>query len=270
MKTSIQDLQGGIPITMLIPLYARAVHTQADPPLIQDPHALEIMGQLDFDFSIFADDAPTTLGIAIRTQFLDDMTRAFLERHPRAGVINIAAGLDTRYHRMPTAEADWLELDLPEGIAIRDRFLPPSAAHRHLAHSALDFDWLTHPSVPQREQTLVIIEGLLMYFTENQVKNLLAALADGFPSGEILLEMVGRHMLTHQNTSVTRTGAAFQWGLDDPHLMESWHPRLNLLELASIYDRYPDRWHALYPDLPKSLAELRQKVTKIARLQIIP
>jgi O-methyltransferase involved in polyketide biosynthesis len=137
----------------------------------------------------------------------------------------------------------------------------------HFRTSVLDYRWLAQ--LPKAEQTLIIAEGLLMYLAEPQIKSLFRALLDWLPRAEILAEAVGTHMLNHQNASVSSTAAQFQWGIDDSSDMVFWHDRLEWWGDISIYDRYPDRWAALYPDLQTPLAELRHKVTKIVHLAIV-
>lgn len=267
MKLSVQQLADGVPITMLIPLHARATETQQPNPMFQDPYAVQMVGQIDYNFSPFAADPSGQLGIAIRTEVLDEKTSAYIKAHPNAQIINLGAGLDTRFERLDNGQVHWVELDLPESIAVREHFLQPSERHLHLAHSALDHAWMTHPAIRTNRPTLVIAEGLFIYFSETQVKALLLAMAEHFPTGQALIEMVGQHMLTYPNQSVASTASAFQWGMDDPKQIETWDSRLHVIEDVSIYDRYPERWLALYPDLKKPLAQLRHKVTKITHLR---
>jgi O-methyltransferase involved in polyketide biosynthesis len=267
MKISMESLADGVPITMLIPLYARASESQRPAAMFQDAQAVRMLGQIDYDFSAFAADPATQLGIAIRTEILDEWARDYLNEHPQAQVINLGAGLDTRFERLDTGHLTWLELDLPNAIQVRQYFLPSAERHPSLAHSALDFAWMEHPSLQAGRPTLIIAEGLLMYFQLEQVQGMLQALRGHFPGGQMLLEYVGQHMITYPNQSVSSTANAFQWGLDDPQGLTTWAGGGALLAHASIYDRCPERWKQLYPDLKKPLAALRHKVTQLARLE---
>ena len=122
-KTSVETLAGGVPITMLIPLYARAAETQAPQPMIRDEDAVQMVAAIDYDYSTFADDAATLLGIAIRTQVLDEFAGEYIAQHPDACIINLGAGLDTRFSRVDNGRVRWYDLDLPESIAIRHQFI---------------------------------------------------------------------------------------------------------------------------------------------------
>ena len=72
----------------------------------------------------------------------------------------------------------WLEFDLPESIAVRRRLMEETERHQCIIGSALETDWMD--SLPKTGDKLFIVEGLLMYFTEEQVKSFLGAIADHF------------------------------------------------------------------------------------------
>ena len=151
----------GVPETMLQTVYARAKESRGR-GAIRDLKAEEIIGRLDYDFSLADKDAAMHSGVIARTIVLDRLVGEYLAAHPGATVMNLACGLDTRCYRMQ-GYAHWYNLDLPETIAVREALLPESGSISQLAMSAMD-DWgaaVEGPSGP----ALVIIEGLTMYLT---------------------------------------------------------------------------------------------------------
>ena len=152
----------GVPETMLQTVYARAKESRGR-GAIRDLKAEEIIGRLDYDFSLADKDAAMHSGVIARTIVLDRLVGEYLAAHPGATVMNLACGLDTRCYRMQ-GYAHWYNLDLPETIAVREALLPESGSISQLAMSAMD-DWgaaVEGPSGP----ALVIIEGLTMYLTK--------------------------------------------------------------------------------------------------------
>lgn len=89
----------GVPETMLQTVYARAKESRGR-GAIHDAKAEEIIGALDYDFSLADKDAPMHSGVIARTIVLDKLTSAWLAAHPGAAVVNIACGLDTRCYRI--------------------------------------------------------------------------------------------------------------------------------------------------------------------------
>src|SRR5688572_31775191 len=240
LKHSTEKLTG-VPETLLIPLYSRAIETQRG-GICSDPIAVEIMAQIDYDFGKFASGHASILGIAIRTEILDEFTRAFIEKHPDAVVVNIAAGLDARFFRMDNGRIRWYELDLPESIDLRRRFIEESERETNIVRSALDFTWIEE--IERRPHTLFIVEGLLMYFEEAEVQQLVRTLAENFPGAEMLLEVMGRSQAqrTERSDMVSKTGAQFKWGIRHTADMAQWHPRLQHITDVSLYERHQERW----------------------------
>lgn len=89
----------GVPETMLQTVYARA-RESAGRGAIRDETAEQIIGSLDYDFSLAEKDTAMRSGVIARTIVLDKLVNAFLAAHPGAIVVNIACGLDTRCYRI--------------------------------------------------------------------------------------------------------------------------------------------------------------------------
>ena len=148
----------GVPETMLQTIYARAKESRGRGE-IHDAKAEEIIEKLDYDFSLADKDTAMRDGVIARTIVLDQLTKAWLGVHPGAVVVNIACGLDTRCYRM-AGYAHWYNLDLPETMAVREKFLPEGGTISQIAMSAME-DWggeISEQNVP----VLILIEGLTM------------------------------------------------------------------------------------------------------------
>lgn len=264
-RHSTDDLIG-VPETMMIPLYARATETQRG-GIVNDPHAVEMLARIDYDFSRFQDSEASVLGVAIRTEVLDERTLNFIERFPNAQIVNIASGLDTRFCRVDNGKIRWMDLDLPESMALRRRFITPGDRHSMIEGDALDPAWMDQ--IDADRPTLFILEGLIFYLPEDGVKALFGKLAARFPGAELLCEVIGVSMAkkTAQHDSVSRTGAQFQWGIRHAEAMADWHPAIAYVDDVSVYDRYDDRWHALDLDWPAPLNALRNTTNRIVHLR---
>lgn len=89
----------GVPETMLQTVYARAKESTGR-GVIQDKKALEIIDELDYDFSLADKDTAMRSGVIARTLVLDRLVGAWLAKNSGAVVVNIACGLDTRCYRI--------------------------------------------------------------------------------------------------------------------------------------------------------------------------
>ena len=149
----------GVPETMLQTIYARAKESGGR-GTIHDTKAEEIVGKLDYDFTLAEKDTAMHSGVIARTIVLDRLTKAWLGTHPGGVVVNIACGLDTRCYRM-SGYAHWYNLDLPETMAVREKLLPESGTISQITMSAME-DWGSEIS-EQNVPVLILMEGLTMY-----------------------------------------------------------------------------------------------------------
>ena len=215
----------GVPETMLQTVYARAKESRGR-GAIRDLKAEEIIGRLDYDFSLADKDAAMHSGVIARTIVLDRLVGEYLAAHPGTTVMNLACGLDTRCYRMQ-GYAHWYNLDLPETIAVREALLPESGSISQLAMSAMD-DWgaaVEGPSGP----ALVIIEGLTMYLTQADVQRIFAVIAGRFPAATVFTETMNPMIVKRfKEKSIEGSKAKFTWGVKDGRALAALLPGFRL------------------------------------------
>ena len=221
----------GVPETMLQTVYARA-RESAGRGAIRDETAEQIIGSLDYDFSLAEKDTAMRSGVIARTIVLDRLVGAWLGRHPGTVVVNLACGLDTRCYRMKGYQ-HWYNLDLPETIAVRQRLLPESGAISQLAMSAMD-DWgaaIRETDAP----ALVIIEGLTMYLTETDVQRIFSVIAGRFQSATVLAETMNPMVVKRfREKSIEGSHAKFTWGVKNGAALAALLPEFRLREEHSL------------------------------------
>ncbi|KAK8079564.1 Leucine carboxyl methyltransferase [Apiospora hydei] len=225
--------------TLLVPLMARAEDAARPEPILGDRHAADILRRLDTDLAKFRAESPFGMGsrdmCLVRARQFDEWAAEFLAQHPRATVVHLACGLDTRCHRL-----DWASSG---GGSDKETAPPPRPAPSHGDYTlaAADVtcdDWLRQ--IPTDRPTLILMEGLTPYFDEATGKRLVRRLAEHFsPTArpelpahrhQLVCDGVGSAMKFFGGLlSITRaTGSTFAWGFDDPRELERLHPRLRL------------------------------------------
>ena len=200
----------GVPETMLQTIYARAKESGGR-GTIHDTKAEEIVGKLDYDFTLAEKDTAMHSGVIARTIVLDRLTKAWLGAHPGAVVVNIACGLDTRCYRM-SGYAHWYNLDLPETMAVREKLLPESGTISQIAMSAME-DWGSKIS-EQNVPVLIVIEGLTMYLNAKDVQQIFAVISSRFSQATIFVETMNPMIVKRfKEKSIEGTHAKFSWGV---------------------------------------------------------
>ncbi len=208
----IKPLLNGSAETMLQSFYARAMYSKNPNNKFKDVKAEEIVSKLDYDFGKAAKDSAMSGGVIARTVVFDELVSDFIEKYPDCTVVNIACGLDTRFYRMDNGKITWYNVDLPETIEVRDSVYHESGRVSTIGCSAFDPAWAERIEVKGR--MLFIIEGLTMYLTADQVKQMLGIIRDHFDNAYVLMECMCPKFINKENVekSIQSTGAVFTWG----------------------------------------------------------
>jgi O-methyltransferase involved in polyketide biosynthesis len=271
------DQLTGVTETLMITLYARAFEAQRSEPILNDCKAVEIIEHLDYDFSKYEQGWGSQLGCVIRVKILDRIVQNFLETYPSAVIVNLGAGLCTRFSRLDNGEVRWYEVDFPEVIDLRRKLFQETDRHRFVDKSILDFSWMDDIQRSPNQPMMILYEGVSMYLSEADNRALLLQIGDRFAPVEVLFDVISRKLArgTKQHDTVSKTSAEFQWGIDDSKALETWSPNIILKQeefyLTQFLD-YPQRlpivWRMvaqLFPFIPLALFK---NSSRIVRLQI--
>ena len=236
MRTIKPNLDG-VPETMLWTLHNRVSEAIRPDGILFDPDAVRIYESLDYDFVQRFGKADGSH--ALRAVVCDRLVREWLLRHPDGLVMSLGEGLETQSRRVDNGRVRWLTVDLPESIAIRERFLPQTERFRHVASSALDLSWMDAAG-EAAGPVFVIAQGLLMYFQPSEVRRLVAAIVERFGHGEMFFDVLPRFF----SSGLAKVGRArrysvpeMPWGLDADEIdaeLRSWHSAIGSVRVVPV------------------------------------
>lgn len=226
----------GVPETMIQTLYARAKESMKPNAKIKDDMAAEIVSQLDYDFSNADKDGAMSSGVIARTIVLDEMVGQYLTKHPKTVVVNIACGMDTRCYRMKGKYLRWYNVDLPETMEVRERFLTEDGPIYQIAKSAMDASYIDDITY-EGEDVLVVIEGLSMYLKEADIRQIFAIIDQAFPKAMVLIEVMSPFVVKHiKEKSIEGSKAKFTWGIKNGKLLEQMVPCFTYKKEVSLVE----------------------------------
>jgi O-methyltransferase involved in polyketide biosynthesis len=257
--------------TLLIPLYARAIESRRKRPVLQDPKAAEMVESIDWDFPRFGQRL-RMFACAARSAMFDVWAADFLREHPEGTVVEIGAGLNTRFERLDNGRVHWFDLDLPDSVELRRKFFADSERRTTLAASVLESDWIETVRRSPGPYFLVA-ETVFVYLEEPQVKAALSQIARGFPGARIAFDNAGRRAMDRGNRDFARRkmAARFAWACDDPREIERWNIGLRLVEsrgMADVPDSLWPRLSALRRAMLRVFRKPLQKIGKVYRLNL--
>jgi methyltransferase (TIGR00027 family) len=209
--------------TALLAAVYRARETERKNPLFRDPLARRLAGQRGDQIAAsipFSD--RNAWAWVIRTYLFDQ----FIAEQCQQGVdmvVNLAAGLDTRPYRMalPTT-LQWIEVDLPGILSYKEEILASEKPTCALERVPLDLSDAT----ARRElfaqlgrsaaKSLILTEGLLIYFSTEQVRALAEDLAAPLAFQRWIADLASPGLLRllqkNMNPALSQSGSSFKFG----------------------------------------------------------
>ena len=180
---------GDIQETALIPLAIKASETMRENPRIIDKKAKEIIDTLGVDVSKY-DPFMSHEGVVARTIMYRDKLKELISQYPKALCINLGCGFDDKFSQADNGKITWFDVDLPDQIEKRRKVYEDRERCVMLDGNALDSEWTK--TLPEADMTIVVMEGVLEYFSKEQVKTCLNMLCDSFSHGYLLAELHSR------------------------------------------------------------------------------
>ncbi len=260
MSEKIRMQLTGIPETLLIPLYTRAVESQRTDSMLVDEKAVDLVGCIDFDHSRIKLQKHDELAIILRVREFDRVVRSFLESHPDGVVVHIGCGLDTRFERVDNGHVEWYDLDLPEVIQLRQKLIPEENERHHLiSASVFERGWMDAVQTHSPRAFLFIAEGVFPYFERSQVHGLVNLLREKFPGLEIVFDAHTPFVIWSDNLQLALSGvkARLHFSLKNGREVESWADDIQMLEEWFYFKTdearvRPYHWMTCIPFLAKS------------------
>jgi O-methyltransferase involved in polyketide biosynthesis len=260
----------GVSETLLIPLRYRVLASKSLSEGFKDEVGESFHDAIAYDWEKFSDGSLPGRMMLARTAIFDAEVATFLDKAPDGLVVNLGAGLDTRFHRLDNGAVRWVEIDLPNVIAFRQKLgEPKNERHRLVAASVLDEDWIAEVAPGATRPVLFVAEGLFPYFTEDEHRKIFAMLADNFPGQEMLFQTSAPSLIQefarHSLLSKMNTNVEMRWGLEDSAEVAGLNPKVEFVRefplLEEAYDLAPE------PIRRKLSREMARKAAKIVHVR---
>ena len=226
---------GDIQETALIPLAIKASETARPNARIKDEKAKEIIGALGVDVSKY-DPFMSHEGVVARTIMFRDALIKLLKKYPEALCINLGCGFDDKFSQVDNGRLTWFDVDLPDQIAVRRKVYEDRDRCTMLDGSALESSWTEQ--LPKNDMNIIVMEGVLEYFSKAQVGTCLKMLCDSFEHGYLLAELHSPFLEKHgkHHDAVKHTNATFGWGTKSGKEYLDLEPRMKLVLERSYND----------------------------------
>lgn len=207
----------GVNKTMYIPLYGKA-YVSRKGIILNDKKAEEIWNAEQFDLKGKAKSKWLAYYMGMRSAVFDNWAREQTSAMQDAVVLHVGCGLDSRVLRVG-AKNKWYDVDFSEVIEERKKYYTPNENYKMLSGDIRDSGWLA--GIPKGKRAVVVMEGVSMYVTCEELQEFTKNLRTRFEQVSLLLDcytLLGAKMSKYKNP-VKGVGVAQVYGLEKPELL---------------------------------------------------
>ena len=206
--------------TLYIPLYGKS-YVSKKGLFLHDKKAEEIWETEGFSLKGKSKSKWLAYYMGVRSAVFDEWLKQQMENLPDAVVIHIGCGMDSRVIRVDTESYKWYDVDFSEVIKERKRYYAESDNYKMIAGDARDCRWLT--TITENKSAIVVMEGVSMYLTIEEMRNLSDSLCAHFEQVVLLVDCYtsfAAKMSKHRNP-INDVGVTEVYGIDDPQSYQS-------------------------------------------------
>ena len=205
--------------TLFIPLYGKAYVSRRG-LFLEDKKAEEIWNKEGFPLKGKSRSKWLAFYMGIRAAVFDEWLRSQMTLHPDAVILHIGCGLDSRILRVGSEHRKWYDIDFPEVIAERKRFFPPLPGYEMVAGDARDPVFLN--AIPKGVPAIVVMEGICMYLTSEELKSITTAISTHFSHVSLLMDCYTAlaAKISKIKNPVKDVGVTQVYGMDDTRILD--------------------------------------------------
>ena len=206
--------------TLYIPLYGKA-YVSKKGLFLDDKKAEQIWAEEAFALKGKSKSKWLAYYMGIRAAVFDEWVKAQIAKTQDAVVLHIGCGMDSRALRINADNQKWYDIDFAEVIEERKRYYVPTDTYKMVAADVKNEAWLM--DIPETKHAIVIMEGVGMYLTKEELRRLTDNLCAYFDKVSLLMDCysVFAAKISKYKNPIKDVGVHQVYGMDDPTLLNS-------------------------------------------------
>ncbi len=200
--------------TLYIPLYGKSLVSRKG-IILDDAKAAETWAKEGFELKGRSKSKWLAYNMAMRARVFDDWTDQMLIKNPDAIVLHIGCGLDGRCLRVKQPYSCWYDCDFPDVLEVRRQYYQETSSYHMKEMDASDTRKIDE--LPEGNTVIVVLEGISMYLTNEQLKSLIAALRQKYLYVHVMLDVYTEFgaKASEKKNPINDVGVTKVYGVDD-------------------------------------------------------
>ena len=201
--------------TLYIPLYGKALVSSRG-IILSDKTAEEIWAKEGFLLKGKSKSVWLAYYMAMRSAVYDAWLTSKIKNHPDGVVLHIGCGMDSRIKRISEKCSHWYDIDFPEVIKERKKYYVEDSYYQMIEADMRRGDW--ENKVKETGTALIIMEGVSMYFSPEEIDTLLQGIAKHFSSVMLLMDCYTEKAarISKYKNPINDVGVTTVYGYDEP------------------------------------------------------
>ena len=226
----------GVNKTLYIPLYGKA-YVSKKGIFLNDKKAEEIWDAEGFTLKGKSKSKWLAYYMGIRSAVFDNWLKQQMNDTEDAAIIHIGCGMDSRVLRTGTMNHKWYDVDFPEVIQERKRYYSETADYQLIAGDVRDCSWLK--SIPEKKCAIVVMEGVSMYLTVDEMRNLVDSLCSHFENLMLLVDAYSSFAakMSKRRNPINDVGVTEVYGINEPQAYQT-----EMLAFVKEYTMIPKKY----------------------------
>ena len=206
--------------TLYIPLYGKS-YVSKKGLFLDDKKAEEIWEAEGFFLRGKSKSKWLAYYMGIRSAVFDEWVKRQMAAAPDAVVIHIGCGMDSRIIRVGSEDHTWYDVDFSEVIEERKRYYAETDDYKMIAGDCRACGWLS--AIEESKSAIVVMEGVSMYLTVDEMKNLADSLCSRFECVMLLVDAYTSFAakMSKLRNPVNDVGVTEVYGIDDPQAYQT-------------------------------------------------
>lgn len=206
--------------TLYIPLYGKALVSKKG-IVLSDKKAEEIWEKEEFPLKGKSKSKWLAYYMSMRSAVFDEWVKEKMTEAPGAIVLHLGCGLDSRAERVGAKEAFWFDVDFPAVIDERKRYYADTENYRMIAADIKDGTFME--TLPESECAIVILEGVSMYLTNQELQQMFSKLSAHFSRLLVLVDCYTPFAakMSKIKNPIKDVGVSEVYGVANPGVLET-------------------------------------------------
>lgn len=255
-------------------IWCRAMMAERYPKLFEDNESIRLADRIGIEHK--KRNAQYTyydrIVIMERLISMDDRVRNFINRYADGIIVNVGCELDTMFSRVDNGRIRWYNVDLPERLEIRRKYLESRDREVNLESDTLDYSWLDRIAKKQDDAILFVAYDMMKFFDIDMLKTFLDTLWKKYPGAEVVFDAKNKTGKNKWNRSVflgKNKGSMVKLSIDNlTSLMYDWNIKYKILADESILKADSLENMLSGKEMKKFQYAMKKKYDKIVHLRL--